>query len=183
MTKTARKTTPGLARLRKAPAAEAIRSAVLADQTTGRRKARARIDAQTAKDAPAAVAAPKARRKAATPATARPAKAQPHFTRGVPVAPTPVPTPAQNMAGMSRANAELYLAAAEGRMPTPPDFSKPSYAPDRKRLAELVALAEAGDAAGLRAYSVRVYYSAALELDRFRHRCIIALEARARQAA
>jgi len=87
------------------------------------------------------------------------------------------------MPGMSRANAALYLAAAAGHMPSPPDFSKPSYAPDRKRLAELVALAEAGDAAGLRAYSVRVYYSAALELDRFRHRAILAIEARAQQAA
>ncbi len=57
-----------------------------------------------------------------------------------------------------------------------------SYAPDRKRLQELVDLANAGDAAALRAYAIKVYYSAALEMDRFRHRCIIALEARARQA-
>jgi hypothetical protein len=52
--------------------------------------------------------------------------------------------------------------------------SKPSDAPDRKRLAELIALAEAGDAAALRAYSIKTYYSAAVERDRFRHRAILA---------
>jgi len=83
------------------------------------------------------------------------------------------------MPGMFRANAALYRAAAAGQMPTPPDFSKPSYAPDRKRLAELVALAEAGDIAALRAHAIKVYFSASLELDRYRHRAILALEARA----
>ncbi len=63
-------------------------------------------------------------------------------------------------------------------MPTPPDFSKPSYACDRGRLAELVRLAEAGDAAGLRAYGIRVFYTGAQALDRYRHRAIIAIEAR-----
>ena len=42
------------------------------------------------------------------------------------------------MEGMSAKNAALYMRAATGEMPTPPDFSKPSYACDRKRLAELV---------------------------------------------
>ncbi|MGA8651262.1 MAG: hypothetical protein WB677_11665, partial [Xanthobacteraceae bacterium] len=58
----------------------------------------------------------------------------------------------------------------------------PSYECDRGRLAELVALAEAGDAAGLRGYAIRVFYSGAQALDRYRHRAILALEARARQA-
>ena len=87
------------------------------------------------------------------------------------------------MPGMSRANAAKYLEAAQGVMPIPPDFSKPSYAPDRKRLAELVALAEAGDAASLRAYGIRVFYTGAQALDRYRHKAIIAIEARARVAA
>ena len=56
------------------------------------------------------------------------------FKRGVAVPPTPVPTPAPKMPGMSAKNADLYMRAATGEMPTPPDFSKPSYAPDRKRL-------------------------------------------------
>jgi hypothetical protein len=46
-------------------------------------------------------------------------------------------------------------------MPTPPDFSKTSYACDRGKLAKLVKLADAGDAAGLRAYGIRVFYTGA----------------------
>jgi hypothetical protein len=53
---------------------------------------------------------------------------------------------------MRRANAVLYLAAAAGQMPIPPDFFKPSYARDRRRLAGLVELAEAGDGKALRGY-------------------------------
>ncbi len=56
---------------------------------------------------------------------ARAAKARPRFQRGVAVPPTPVPTPAESMPGMSKTNAALYLDATTGRMPTPPDFSKP----------------------------------------------------------
>ena len=41
-------------------------------------------------------------------------------------------------------------------------------------------MAEAGDAVGLRAYVIR--YTGARELDRFRHRAILAIEARVRQA-
>ena len=99
-----------------------------------------------------------------------------------PVQPTPIPMPAESMPGMSKANAALYLAAGRGVMPTPPDFSKPSHVCDRGRLAELVKLAEGGDAAGLRAYAIRVFYTGAQALVRYRHRAIIALEARARQA-
>jgi hypothetical protein len=46
---------------------------------------------------------------------------------------------------MSKANAALYPAADSGQMPTPPDFSKPSYVCDRGKLVELVKLGEAGD--------------------------------------
>jgi hypothetical protein len=75
------------------------------------------------------------------------------------------------------------MAAAQGVMPTAPGFSKPSYACDRGRLAELVALAEAGEVAGRRTYGIKVFYSGAQALDRYRHRAILAIEARARQAA
>jgi hypothetical protein len=75
---------------------------------------------------------------------------------------------------MSRANVALYVASARGVMPVPPDFSKPSYDCDRGRLVELVPLAEVG---------VRAYGSTrAQALDRYRHHCTIALEARARTA-
>ena len=63
--KTERRVTPGLRRLRKSAAAETIRADVLADQQTGRRKARARIDAkaaQTPKDGRRARPAPEPRK-------------------------------------------------------------------------------------------------------------------------
>jgi len=187
------RTSPGLKRLRKAPTAEAIRLSVLADQENGRAEALARIEAEKAEAAIAALPeAPQTPTDAAAPANAADAesppapaaaKAEARFARGAAVPPTDVPTPAPKMPGISAKNADLYMRAATGEMPTPPDFSPASYAPDRKRLAELVKLAEVGDAAGLRAFAIKTYYSAALQMDRFRHRCIIALEARARQAA
>ena len=96
----------------------------------------------------------------------------------VAIEPTPIPMPSERMDGMSAKNAALYMAAGRGIMPTPPDFSKPSYASDRGRLLQLVRLAEEGDIDSLRAYAIKTYYSAAIELDRFRHRAILALEAR-----
>jgi hypothetical protein len=184
-------------RLRMAANAEAIREAVLADQENGRAEELAKIEAEKAEaiDLPvgfvigrpvqrpadaASERGPGAPADAAMPATARPAK--PEAARK-PVEPTPVPTPAETMPSMSRATARLYMEAAGGVMPAAPDFSKPSYACDRGRLAELVKLAEAGDVAGLRAYGIRVFYSGAQALDRFRHRAIIALEARQAQRA
>jgi len=59
---TARRDGPGIRRLRAAPNAETIRADVLTDQQTGRRKARARIDAkaaQTPAGGPAAAARPR----------------------------------------------------------------------------------------------------------------------------
>jgi len=137
---------------------------------------------QTPTGAPAPVPAPGHAPADAESPPAAPAKPKARFTRGATVPPTDVPTPAPKMPGMSVKNSELYMRAATGEMPTPPDFSSASYAPDRKRLQELVDLADAGDAAALRAYAIKVY-SAALECDRFRHRAILAIEARARQAA
>ena len=193
---TERRVTPGLRRLRKAANADTIREAVLADQQNGRAEALAKIEAekadaidlpaafvlgrpaQTPADAPAPVPAPPGRRGDAS--HGRPAK--PKAARK-PVEPTPVPTPAEQMDGTSKATAALYMEAARGVMPTAPDFSKPSYACDRGRLAELVALADAGDVAGLRAYGIKVFYSGAQALDRYQHRAILAIEARQAAAA
>ena len=199
MTKTTtRRDGPGLKRLRASPAAETIRSAVLDDQRNGRAAALAKIEAEKAEaadaadaidlpaafilgtsaaahlaaDAPHAPEDPDAPPHATSPATARPERAP------AAVQPTPVPTPAESMPGMSRANAALYMLAAAGLMPTPPDFSKPAYAARRKALAEVMALVEAGVSEGLRAYAIKVYCTSAQELDRYRHRAIIAIEAR-----
>jgi hypothetical protein len=206
MTKTAKKTRaakaafdtnegPGLRRLRASKNGEAIRSDVLADQKRARRAARPRIKATAANAAPAPLApsaaqecpppapAPDAPATPASPPTAavppRTARPMPRFQRGVDIDPTPIPTPAPKMDGMSTKAAAAFMAAARGELPVPPDFSKPTYAPDRKRLAELTALVEAGDAKALRAYAIKVYYSAALALDRYRQMAVIALEARA----
>ena len=184
------KTTPGLRRLRASPAAETIRAAVLDDQERGRAAARIAAEkadaidipnvlgmaAQDAKDGHSPAAASKAPAIAKRPPAARPKRIR------AAIVPTPVPVPTERMAGMSRAHAAKYMLAATGTLPTAPDFSKPSYAPDRKRLAELVKLMDAGDAAGLRAYAIRVFYSGAQALDRYRHRAILAIEARAQQA-
>ena len=94
------------------------------------------------------------------------------------------PDPSAENAGHERQKRRALHSRSDWRDADPARFSSStSYAPDRKRLQELVDLADLGDAAALRAYAIKVYYSAALKMDRFRYRCIIALEARARQAA
>jgi hypothetical protein len=180
MTKTAKKITPGLARLRAAKNAETIRSEVLADQKRARRQARARIPA------PTAAQAARRPRPRLSPCAGRPEGR--HGPHGAPHAairarsrhrPHADPDARPTMPGMSKATAEAYMAAARGVMPTPPNFSAASYKPDRPRLAKLIEMAEAGDAKALRGYSIKVYYSAALALDRYRQMAVIALEARA----
>jgi hypothetical protein len=121
---------PGLARLRASPKAVQIRDAVLADQNRARKEARAKVAAgRKAKTQPAA--------------KARPA---PHSASRAAIAPTSIPTPAETMRGMSRANAARYMAAAQGVMPVPPDFSAAAYSTSRRRLADMMALVAAGDA-------------------------------------
>jgi hypothetical protein len=88
------------------------------------------------------------------------------------------------MEGMNRATAAKFMAAAKGHLPEPPDLSAPSTSPsDRKELATLMAMAEACDIEGLRAYGIRPYYSGAVKLDRYRQMAVIALEAQARANA
>jgi hypothetical protein len=177
-------TTPGLRRLRANPAAETIRSDVLADQRRARAEAKARIKAAAESAPPEAHSTPQtAEAGAEAPKGRRKAKAAPAARKRAGYAPSPIPEPATKMAGMNKANAERYLAAARGEDPFVPDFSKPSYEPDRARLETLQAIYAAGDIDGLKAFGIRVYYTAALELDRFRHRCVLALEARSRVGA
>jgi hypothetical protein len=87
------------------------------------------------------------------------------------------------MPGMSRATAALYLAADRGVMPTPPDFSKRSYACDPGSLAELIALVEAGDPKALRSYVVRVFYNGAQHSTDSGRWVVTAIEARRAAAA
>lgn len=75
--------------------------------------------------------------------------------------------------------AEAEAAAAAGIMPTPPDFSAATHAPHRKVHAEIVALAEAGDIAALKAWEHKPYSSSQKSLARYRDLAVMALEARA----
>lgn len=79
-----------------------------------------------------------------------------------------------------RARAEE--AAQAGFMPTPPDFSAPSHARYREKLAALVALAAKGDVEGLKAFPINPYSSSPQAMNRYRNLAVIAIEARGGKA-
>lgn len=72
--------------------------------------------------------------------------------------------------------------AQGGVLPQPPDFSKPTHARFRAKLAKLVELAEAGDAKGLRAIAINPVSTSPKAMARYRDLAIIAIEARTRFA-
>lgn len=72
--------------------------------------------------------------------------------------------------------------AQGGVLPQPPDFSKPTHARFRAKLAKLVELAEAGDAEGLRAIAINPVSTSPKAMARYRDLAIIAIEARTRSA-
>lgn len=72
----------------------------------------------------------------------------------------------------------LEEAAKEGKMPPPPDFSAPTHARFRGKLAELVKLAEAGDIAALEAVEINPVSSSPKTMLRYRDICVTALKAR-----
>ena len=79
--------------------------------------------------------------------------------------------------------AAVVAAAAAGQLPPKPEFPSPNdkrYLPLRDRL---VALAEAGDVAGLKAVEIKTYSSSPKKLDKYRNLCVTALEGRAQVAA
>lgn len=76
--------------------------------------------------------------------------------------------------------AAILEAAQRGELPAPPDFSAPSHARYRKKLAELVAMVEAGDVEGLRSLNIPTYSSSPQAMNRYRNLAIIALEARSK---
>ena len=73
--------------------------------------------------------------------------------------------------------------AQTGALPQPPDFSKPTHARFRAKLAQIVALAEAGDIAGLQAFEINPVSSSPRALARYRDLCVIAITARAQVVA
>ena len=73
--------------------------------------------------------------------------------------------------------------AQTGALPQPPDFSKPTHARFRAKLAQIVTLAEAGDIAGLRAFEINPVSSSPKAMARYRDLCVIAITARAQVEA
>ncbi len=68
--------------------------------------------------------------------------------------------------------------AQSGTMPPAPDFSKPTHARFRAKLAQIAALAEAGDIAGLQAFEINPVSSSPKAMARYRDLCVIAITAR-----
>jgi hypothetical protein len=73
--------------------------------------------------------------------------------------------------------------AQTGELPTAPDFSKPTHARFRAKLAQIVALAEVGDIAGLQAFEINPVSSSPKAMARYRDLCVIAITARAQVSA
>ena len=69
-----------------------------------------------------------------------------------------------------------------GALPQPPDFSKPTHARFRAKLAQIVALAETGDIAALQAFEINPVSSSPKAMARYRDLCVIAITARAQVA-
>ena len=73
--------------------------------------------------------------------------------------------------------------AQTGALPGAPDFSKPTHARFRAKLAQIVALAEAGDIAALQAFEINPVSSSPKAMARYRDLCVIAITARAQVPA
>jgi hypothetical protein len=71
--------------------------------------------------------------------------------------------------------AEITANAAKGILPPIPDFSAPTHARFRKKLAEIVAMVESKDVAGLRAIEIKTYSSSPKAIARYRDLAIAAL--------
>jgi hypothetical protein len=68
--------------------------------------------------------------------------------------------------------------AQAGALPAAPNFSKPTHARFRAKLAKLVALAEAGDVEALKAIEINPVSTSPKAMARYRDLAIMAIEAR-----
>ena len=106
-----------------------------------------------------------------------------------PVAPEPIiepaliveeaaePAPAPS-APRRRRDADIEAKARQGELPPPPDFSAPTHARFRAKLAALVELAGKADATGLRGIAINPVSSSPKALARYRDLAVVAIEAR-----
>lgn len=77
-----------------------------------------------------------------------------------------------------RRDADIEAKARQGELPPPPDFSAPTHARFRAKLAALVELAGKADAPGLRAIAINPVSSSPKALARYRDLAVLAIEAR-----
>ena len=73
--------------------------------------------------------------------------------------------------------------AQTGALPSAQDFSKPTHARFRAKLAQIVALVEADDIAGLQAFEINPVSSSPKAMVRYRDLCVSAITARMGAAA
>ena len=189
-----KRTTPGPARAcRASPKAESIRTAVLDDQQAGRAEALASSKLRRPRPSTFRTSSARPHICRLTPMPPPPPRtsARRENARHGP----PLQRPGRISAGRPhRTHADPDARRADGRDER--EERRPlhgrragNHAPapglletiiriGQGRLLQLVRLAEEGDIESLRAYAIKTYYSASIELDRFRHRAILALEAR-----
>lgn len=87
--------------------------------------------------------------------------------------------PSVRKAAKAGKRAEVEAAAMAGEIPAAPDFSAPTHASHRKIHAQIVAMVETGDVAGLKAWEHKHYSSSQKALARYRDLAVMALSARA----
>ena len=92
--------------------------------------------------------------------------------------PAPVDQPKLTIAPVIGKRQAAVDLAQSGTLPTAPDFSKPTHARFRAKLAQIVALAEAGDIAALQAFEINPVSSSPKAMARYRDFCVIAIKAR-----
>jgi len=123
-------------------------------------EAKAEATTKPRKRAPVAVKAPaKAEKPAKAPKAEKPAKADKAIGK----------------------RAAILAAAEAGTLPPVPDFSAETHKRFRAKLAQVVALAEAGDIKGLEAFEINPVSSSPKAIDKYRNLAVIALKARAAQ--
>lgn len=96
------------------------------------------------------------------------------------IAPAPIAEtePAIAPSARRRRDADIEAKARQGELPPPPDFSAPTHARFRAKLAALVDLAGKADATGLRAIPINPVSSSPKALARYRDLAVLAIEAR-----
>lgn len=87
------------------------------------------------------------------------------------------PAPVSN-ALRRRRDADIEAKARQGELPPPPNFSAPTHARFRAKLAALVELAGKADVASLRAIHINPVSSSPKALARYRDLAVLAIEAR-----